>query len=246
MLMDLVGELRFEKSYRGVERLVQLVIQALLDLGVMLIAALGARKPASYRDVANVLEELGVLPREEAHLLRLMAGLRNVLVHAYARVDRDIVTRAAEDLLSDAPRIAQLMLRRAEGIPDPPRQMGLDEELLVKLRRVLKGQVKAAFLFGGRAKGYALRGDVDVAVLLGRPYGPYDLGSLVVNIADALGVNEELIDLVVLDKAPPELILEALEGVPVLVEDAMAVFELRTKALREYLDLREAMRLTGS
>lgn len=39
---DLIRELEKEKSYRGTDRLVQLIIQALLDLGLMVITALGA------------------------------------------------------------------------------------------------------------------------------------------------------------------------------------------------------------
>jgi len=40
LVEELVRELEVEKSYRGVERLIQLVIQALLDLGLMIIATL--------------------------------------------------------------------------------------------------------------------------------------------------------------------------------------------------------------
>ena len=42
-------ELRFESSYRGIERLVQLVIQALLDLGLMTLSAAGV-SAGGYRD----------------------------------------------------------------------------------------------------------------------------------------------------------------------------------------------------
>lgn len=38
-LTELVKEFESEKSYRGTERLVQLIIQALLDLGVMAVSA---------------------------------------------------------------------------------------------------------------------------------------------------------------------------------------------------------------
>jgi uncharacterized protein YutE (UPF0331/DUF86 family) len=44
LVEELLGELETEKSYRGIERLVQLVTQALLDLGLMVIAALGWRR----------------------------------------------------------------------------------------------------------------------------------------------------------------------------------------------------------
>ena len=45
LVNDLIGELRVESSYRGIERLVQVIIQALLDLGLMAIAALGEKAP---------------------------------------------------------------------------------------------------------------------------------------------------------------------------------------------------------
>jgi uncharacterized protein YutE (UPF0331/DUF86 family) len=35
LVEELLGELETEKSYRGIERLVQLIVQALLDLGLM-------------------------------------------------------------------------------------------------------------------------------------------------------------------------------------------------------------------
>jgi len=35
LVEELLGELETEKSYRGIERLVQLITQALLDLGLM-------------------------------------------------------------------------------------------------------------------------------------------------------------------------------------------------------------------
>ncbi|MEM0277536.1 MAG: hypothetical protein QW677_07690 [Pyrobaculum sp.] len=41
------AELGEERSYRGVERLEQLIIQALLDLGAMALSALGAPLPGA-------------------------------------------------------------------------------------------------------------------------------------------------------------------------------------------------------
>ena len=116
------------------------------------------------------------------------------------------------------------------------------ERLIAKLREVLEGRVRAAFLFGGRAKGYVLKGDIDIAVLFGRRYDLYELGALVVDIADALGVDEEKIDILVLDDAPPELVLKALDGLPILPVRPVLIFELRLAALRELLDIREGLR----
>jgi len=106
-----------------------------------------------------------------------------------------------------------------------------------RLREVLKGKVKAAVLFGGRAKGYSLKGDYDIAVYFGRPYSLYEVGGLVVDMARALKVPEEEVDVLVMDSAEPKLVLEALEGKQIYTEDQYVLFEVKTKALIKYLDM---------
>jgi len=118
------------------------------------------------------------------------------------------------------------------------------EGLVSKLREVLRGRVLLAYLFGGRAEGHALKGDYDIAVLMPEGYTLFDLGALQVDVARALGVDEELVDIVCLNSAPPELVVEALSGVPI-VEDPVARLGVEVKALRELLDMRESMKLVN-
>jgi uncharacterized protein YutE (UPF0331/DUF86 family)/predicted nucleotidyltransferase len=233
---ELVRELEVEKSYRGIERLVQLVIQALLDLGLMIIVALGWRRPRAYSEIGYILREYGVVSDDGANLLKSMAGLRNVLVHAYAVIDRDKVAEFAERLKVDAPRIASTVLRGVEGKPiDPPTEDVV--EVVEKLRSVLSGRVLLAFLYGGRVKGYTLKGDYDIAVLMKPQCNLYKLGELVVDIAKALGVSEEIIDTVCIDMLPPEHVLEVLSGIPIIIDDPVQLFELKYKAILQLLDL---------
>ena len=235
-------ELETEKSYRGIERLVQLVIQALLDLGLMVIAALGWRRPRAYSEVGYILWEQGVLSKDDAEMLRSMAGLRNVLVHAYAHVDRDRILEFAERLKVDVRRVVSTVLRSIEGKPiDPPEESVAG--IVEKLKRALSGKVTLALLYGGRAKGYALKGDYDVAVLMERGCDLYKLGGLAVDVAEALEVPEELVDVVCIDALPPEHALEALSGVPVIVSNPALLFELRFKALLQLLDLEEGVKI---
>ncbi|MGB9672347.1 MAG: DUF86 domain-containing protein, partial [Candidatus Norongarragalinales archaeon] len=72
-LTELVKELKNEKSYRGTERLVQLIIQALLDLGIMAISAVGGRTPKGYLEIGMLLADLGLLDEKDAKVLRSMA-----------------------------------------------------------------------------------------------------------------------------------------------------------------------------
>ena len=165
---ELVKELEKEKSYRGIERLVQLIIQALLDLGLMVIVALGGRTPKGYS--GELLSDLGVLCEDNTKLLRSMAGMRNILVHAYATIRRDIVTDSANKLRDDASRLAKAMRGSLEGKVIDPSLADLAE----RLHNVFKGRVKAALLFGGRAKGYSMKDDYDIAVYFGRSYDLYE------------------------------------------------------------------------
>lgn len=114
LVEEFTRELEFEKSYRGVERLVQLTIQALLDLGSMIIAVLNAPGPKSYSEIARILRDLGVLGEEDANLLRALADLRNILVHGYAVIDREKIMEFPHRLRSNATRIAHRLLSSVE------------------------------------------------------------------------------------------------------------------------------------
>jgi len=245
LVNDLVDELRVERSYRGIERLMQLVIQAMLDLGLMVISALKGKRPKAYSEIGYILQDLDVLEEREAKLLKSLAGLRNILVHAYATIDREKVAEFAERLICDAPRIVSMILKNVEKRDIDPEGEAPKEEvegIVDKLSKVFKGRVRAAYLFGGRVKGYALKGDYDIAVLMNENYSLYELGNLQVDAAKALGVSEEQVDLICLNSAPPELVIEALEGMPIVEEDE-ETFSLKIRALMELLDLEENLRI---
>jgi len=185
-----------------------------------------------------------VVDESGAEALRSMAGLRSLLVHAYAAVDRGKVMEFSRSLQLDAPRLAYIMLKRAgEASLDP--EGSVEEGLrgvVEALSKVFKGRVRAAYLYGGGVKGYSLKGDYDVAVLMPEGYALYDLGGLQVDAAEALQVGEESVDILCLNSAPPRLILQALSGLPIIEEDSAEVLELKARALRELLDLEAGLR----
>ena len=69
------------------ERNLQIAIQICLDVGNHIISALGLREPESYGDIFTILSEAGILPKEFAEKIRVMAGLRNILVHEYLIIE---------------------------------------------------------------------------------------------------------------------------------------------------------------
>ena len=69
------------------ERNLQVAIQCCLDIANRLISFADAPRPSDYHEAILRLGELGVLPVDFARRLAPMAGLRNVLVHEYVRLD---------------------------------------------------------------------------------------------------------------------------------------------------------------
>jgi hypothetical protein len=116
-------------------------------------------------------------------------------------------------------------------------------DVVERLRDVLRGRALIAFLYGGRVRGYELKGDYDIAVYMEPQCDLYKLGELVIDIAKALDVPEVSVDIVCLDMLPPEHVIEALSGIPIVVEDEAKLLELRYKALAKLLDIEEGMRI---
>lgn len=78
----------------AVERILSLVVELAFSCNSHLAAALLGRVPETYRDSFDLAAEVGLIDPGLAAELRPSAGLRNVLVHAYLDIDRDIVVAA--------------------------------------------------------------------------------------------------------------------------------------------------------
>jgi len=234
---ELSRELKGESSYRGLERLVQITIQALLDLGLMVLSAMGV-SPTGYRDVAISLSKLGLIASMDAELMSAMAGLRNVLVHGYVGVNREIVVESTRRIPEDAVRLADKIFSSSRHrIGDPQMVVG---DLAERLMRVLKGRVKLAFIFGSKVKGYTLKGDVDIALYFGRHPDPYEVGGLVSDIQESL--EREDVDVLVIDACDNiTLAYEAVQGEPIVGNEA-EILQLKTKITSQHMDYKEKLR----
>ena len=85
----------------AVERELQIVIEACLDIGHHVIAREGLRRPNDYRDVFGVLHESGIIETELGRRLEKMASFRNRLVHGYIDVEPGRVYEIARNELAD-------------------------------------------------------------------------------------------------------------------------------------------------
>lgn len=215
----------------SVERLAQLVIQSLLDLVAMLAVREAGRKPETYRELVLWLSRKLSLDEESTKFLVGLAGFRNILVHGYASIDESLEVAAFREIVEKLPYILDKLKSIAASDPDPSMENALWSV-------ASKHGLKYVFLFGSRAREGVGR-DYDIAVVFEkRPTSALELGLLLVDLAEALGVHEELIDLVDLDTAPLSIVKSIIDEGKILYGDNEAFDYLWRKYL-EYLDANE-------
>jgi uncharacterized protein YutE (UPF0331/DUF86 family) len=81
-----------------VERNLEAAIQCLIEMGNRIISIEDAREPKDYYEVFLILGHLQVLPTEFAKQIAPISGFRNILVHDYVSVGRDLVYEHLQNL----------------------------------------------------------------------------------------------------------------------------------------------------
>ncbi len=86
---------------RSSERLLQVAIEAVVDICGLLVTGLRLGLPADEDDLFEKLAGRGVIAPPMADLLRRMKRMRNILVHEYGRVDDELVFETVQQRLGD-------------------------------------------------------------------------------------------------------------------------------------------------
>jgi len=86
---------------RACERLLQISIEAVIDVCHLLVAGLRLGIPAEEDDLFDKLKEAGIISSQMKEILKEMKGFRNILVHEYARIEEQIVFEATKTKLGD-------------------------------------------------------------------------------------------------------------------------------------------------
>jgi uncharacterized protein YutE (UPF0331/DUF86 family) len=94
------------KEKDSAERNIQKTVEALIDIGKILVAEKKLREPSNNREVFIILEENKIFPSEYISLIDKMIGMRNVIVHSYDRIDDAIIYKVLKKNLSDIIKIA--------------------------------------------------------------------------------------------------------------------------------------------
>jgi len=76
---------------RACERLLQISVEAALDVCGLLVSGLHLGLPADENDILDRLDQANLLTPSMTTTLRRMRGFRNILVHEYGRIDDRVV-----------------------------------------------------------------------------------------------------------------------------------------------------------
>ncbi|RLG03332.1 MAG: hypothetical protein DRN61_04980 [Thaumarchaeota archaeon] len=219
------------ESLYALERIAQLLIQSLLDLGAMLAVYLGRGKPEAYRGIAEFISSL--IGEEHKTFLVELAGFRNLLVHGYARIDRRLEDEAFREMEERLPIVLDKLRGYIDADEIDPRELRGVEEVFRRYG------VRYALLFGSRARGETGR-DYDIAVSV-ELKSALEMGGLLMDLAEALGCPETSIDLIHIDSAPMGILYTLLnEGVIIYGDHEEALADLSRRYI-ELLDLRSTI-----
>lgn len=103
----------FDSDFRNIDSALhrlQTSIQALIDIGSMVMAQQGLGAPNTSREILERLEASGRLPPGSVARFGPIFGFRNRIVHLYDRVDPEIVYRVLREDRGDLAELARLLV----------------------------------------------------------------------------------------------------------------------------------------
>lgn len=81
----------------ALERIVQMMLEAVLDVGNAMIDGFIMRDPGSYEDIVDILNDENVITAESATALKKLISYRKMLVQMYTTIDHAQVQAAFSD-----------------------------------------------------------------------------------------------------------------------------------------------------
>jgi uncharacterized protein YutE (UPF0331/DUF86 family) len=91
------------------ERNLHRAIQAIIDIGKMLISDKKLKIPESNREIFILLAENDLFPAEYLDLIFKMIGVRNIIVHSYDKIDDSVLYGILKKKLDDFKKILQIL-----------------------------------------------------------------------------------------------------------------------------------------
>jgi len=112
MPADFEDFLKIEKR-RACERLLQISIEAVIDICGLAVKGLRLGLPAEENDLFELLAKKRLITPAMKKKLRSMRGFRNIIVHEYGRIDEKIVYETLTKRLKDFSEFKRQILKAA-------------------------------------------------------------------------------------------------------------------------------------
>ncbi len=91
-----------DQTLRGaIERYLYLLCQSTIDFAETLISHLNLRRPSTYGEIFEILNEQKIISQEITLKMKKMTGFRNILTHAYGEINLDIVLEVLQKDIGD-------------------------------------------------------------------------------------------------------------------------------------------------
>ncbi|NCP85980.1 MAG: hypothetical protein CO094_05345 [Anaerolineae bacterium CG_4_9_14_3_um_filter_57_17] len=99
------------EHYNSAERLLQLAIEATIDMGNHLVADMNLGHADYGTQIPDILADKELISRELADIWVKMIGLRNILVHDYLDISHQIVYEIVQNRLEDITTLRDFFAR---------------------------------------------------------------------------------------------------------------------------------------
>lgn len=107
---DLPSEDKFLEdrlTRRGIEKTVELIADAIIDVALMIISGMGYDKPEDSRGAITLLQQKGILSKAVAAQVQDFVSFRNLLVHRYAKIKGQQEYQSIQEEHEDIPHFVK-------------------------------------------------------------------------------------------------------------------------------------------
>lgn len=79
----------------------------MIDIGTHLISGLNLGRVETYRDIARLLMQGGIIPEGLRPKIESMIGLRNLIIHEYLKIELEKIYAVLQDHVQDLTEFAK-------------------------------------------------------------------------------------------------------------------------------------------
>lgn len=103
----------FKSSWKHkdiVERNLHKIIEAIIDIGKIIISSKKLKEPSTNREVFEILNENDLFPAEYLKLTDKMVGLRNIIVHSYNKIEDAVIYNILKKNLKNIEKLKNYLI----------------------------------------------------------------------------------------------------------------------------------------